>query len=536
MASAADSTPRTPAVSAPLRNSSRAASAARALRVYFAADGALPLKMALAVVAVFIPVVLISFASPDDSSFLWMAVSGEPSPQFGESIIQQHGAGGRVVNGVLSEIAFRAAGSIDHLRYLRLISVVGIAGLALVLHAAMVRAAIRPGMAALVAVLICSMPPLQVYATWTLLFAAPYAAVLAGAASMVTARVAGRHPRDAAAPLSIAVALLLTSLFIYQPPAMFFWVFLAIALVGAVGNLEHVLRIVAAHFAVAAVALALAYVSLKLTILYLGEDTPGAARSELSYDVVGRLRWFGEQPLYQALNLFDLTPTQWGAALTAVVAAGGMLIWLVLRARQPLVYVAIGIALVPLCYLPNLVIKDTWPPFRTQAALSALIALYVALGALGAWTVANDWLRPRLNRGEYRLTRVAAWLAAVGVIAASCVLAASNVTNLAARPLNTELRMLRGQVRALPPEVPRVTFVFTDWYGGMTDFVAYDELGLPFAARPWAAGPTIQLILREEGRLTSTYRGPAIDYYKSGSTQFPPNQPVLDLRGLRNLR
>lgn len=81
----------------------------------------------------------------------------------------------------------------------------------------------------------------------------------------------------------------------------------------------------------------------------------------------------------------------------------------------------------------------------------------------------------------------------------------------------------------------RVSVVFTEWYGGMVDPV-YDELGLPFSARPWAPGPAVQLILREEGRLTSTYRGPAIDYYRAGTTRFPAGQPVLDLRQTRRLR
>ena len=507
-----------------------------ALPAYLGEAGVDPIAIAVTLLGVLLPTVIVPYAYSDDYSQLWMAVSGEPSPRFGDSIMQMSAVNGRPLTGLLAASFFDAAGTIEHLRYIRLFGLLGVIAIALFVHWALVRSAIKPLPAALIAVLICTMPAFQIYAGWTVLFTAPYAALFAGGASVLAASVADRPWQLASRRIAAAVALLLAALFVYQPAAMCFWVFLAIALVGTVYDTRRTLRLVRVHLVVAGAALALAFIELKLTLLYIGTDNPGAARSALSYDVIGRLRWFIEQPLYQSLNLFDLTPSHRMAAVVGVVGLGGMALWLRGRTPRPWLNMIIAVALVPLCYLPNLVITEEWPPFRTQAALSALVALYLGLGAIGIWLWLAEWARPRLRSEIIRGARRLAWLAAVVVVGTSCLVAATNITRLVAQPQMTELRMLRAQVLALPPDVPRVVFVETDLFGGMTDTIAYDEFGIPLAARPWTMGPAVSLILHDAGRLSSAYGGPVMDYYLSGSVEFPPGEPVLDLRGLRSLR
>ncbi|HRC63175.1 MAG TPA: hypothetical protein PLX85_08150 [Dehalococcoidia bacterium] len=521
---------------APTPRAAARSGAGLGLRTYLTGSGVWPLAVALSVVAVLLPVALTEFAVADDAAMLWMAVSGESTAQFGDSVIAQNAVGGRPLAGLLVQVVFHVAGTIDHLRYVRALSVASVALFALLLHWNLMRAGLDRVVAVLIAVLVCSMPGFLVFASWGVLIAAPLAAIAAGVASMVTVRGVDRGIGLRSWEYPTAAGLVLAGTWLYQPPAMFYWVFLAIAIVGALDDPVRAWRLAWTHLLVGAVGLAVSFASVKAFVWYFGSDTPGATRSGLSHDVPGRLRWFGEEPLYHALNLFDLTPTQWEAAIVVAVAAAGMLLWLFTSVRRPWLYAGIAIALVPLSHLPNLVVTDPWSPLRTQTALAGLLALYLSLGAIGLWLVADRATGLRLNEDERRLWRILPRGVAVAVVAVSCVVGTSNVSNLNARPLNTELRMLRGQVRGLAPETPRLTFVFTDWYGGMTDFVAYDELGLPFGARPWAPGPMIDLLLDEEGRLTSGYRGPDIDYYMSGSTRFPPGQPVIDLRGIRALR
>ena len=97
------------------------------------------------------------------------------------------------------------------------------------------------------------MPPFQLYASWTVSFSVPWAALLAGYASLLA--VAGMDaPRQLFDRFAWATALLVAACLIYQPAAMFFWVFLAVALVGSVTDSGRVLRLAKAHFAVAALA------------------------------------------------------------------------------------------------------------------------------------------------------------------------------------------------------------------------------------------------------------------------------------------
>jgi hypothetical protein len=334
-----------------------------------------------------------------------------------------------------------------------------------------------------------------------------------------------------------ATAMLLAALLIYQPPAMFFWVFLAIALVGARLESGRALRITRTHFGVAGVALALAFLVAKLAGHFLGRTSTAGGRLHLTHDVLGKAQWFFKHPLYQSLNLFDLTPSRWLATLVACLAIVGVLVWLLRRAARPILYIVVAAILIPLSYLPNLVVQDMWPPFRTQVSLSSLIALYVSLGALGIWLTLRDWLRPRVGGQALRAVDGAALAFSVAFVGLSVFFAAKNVRTLIVDPQRTELRALRSQVAALPPGVPRVAFAESEWSGASTSLypTGYDEIGFASSVRPWVLEPWLDLILREEGRLTPTGPRPAVDIYPSDAT-LPQDEPALDLRGLQPLR
>jgi len=282
--------------------------------------------------------------------------------------------------------------------------------------------------------------------------------------------------------------------------------------------------------------MALAFLAAKLAIHFLGDANIGGDRITLTHDVAGKARWFFEQPLYRSLNLTDPTPSRRLAVILALVAAGGILLWLLQRSSRPLLYVVIGVILIPLSYLPNLVVQDMWPPIRTQVAVSSLIALYVCLGVLGLWVTLRDYLRPRVSGRTLKAIEHTALALSVAFVGVSAFSAARSVTTLIVEPQMTELRLLRSQVAALPVDVPRVAFVLTDWNGGMTDLVVYDEFGLASSVRPWVLEPSVYLLLREEKRLAPPGLRPALDAYLPGSTVFPDGEPVIDLRVLRQLR
>jgi hypothetical protein len=510
-------------------------SPALSLRAYASGSGATLLAITLAVFGMYSSTVIVPYAFSDDYPILSMAVGQGPNPWFGRTILDAFTVNGRPLAGVLDTFFFRAAGSIDNLRFIRLVAVVGIVALALLLHWALMRSGIRRTPAALIVVLMCSVPAFQVYASWTVLFVAPYAALLGGGASVLVASTADAHWTLVADRIVGATAMLLAALLIYQPPAMFFWVFLAIALIGVRGH-GRALRLVRAHVVVAVAALAIAFGLLKLGVHLVGKTAPNATRNGLTHDVAGKVHWFFEQPLYRSLNLFELTPSRWLATVVAAVAAGGIVLLLHHRAVRPLLYLGIAAVLIPLSFLPNLVVAENSVTYRPEVSISSLMALYAGLGALGLWLSVREWLRPRVSNQALMAAGGLALALSVAFVATSAFVAARNVTTLFVEPQTTELRIIRSQVAALPTGARRIAFVQPSHFGGMTKLVLGDEFGLPSSTQPWTPETSVLLILREEGRLGPSDPHPTIDLLSPDTTTYPENEPVVDVRELYRFR
>jgi hypothetical protein len=502
---------------------------------YLARVGATPLAVALTVFGIFLPVVIVPYAFSDDYPLLWMANGGGPSVQFGKTIIDAGAINGRPIAGLLTQLFFGAANTIDNLRFVRLVAVIGIAAVALLLHWTLVRSGVRPVLAALIAIFVCSMPPFQVWASWTLLFSVPFGALLAGGASRLTVAALDGPRALLADRLVAATAMLVAALLTYQPAAMFFWVFFAAALIGAATERKRSVRLVYGHFGVAAVSLAIAYVVIKVSVRILGSNATGAARNTLVHDVGGKIHWFFQLPLYQALNLFDLTPSRRLASVVAVVAVAGILL-LLRRCARPFLFAAVGIALIPLTFLPNLLVEEDSPTFRVQVALTGLIALYACLGAIGIWLEARDWLQPHISREGLVTVQRGALAFATAVVALSGFFAYRNVLTLFAEPQMTELRLLRSQVAALPPGVSRVAFVQTGYSQGLTKLALVGEFGVPTTTQLFNLEPSVLLLLHEQGRLPTNGLRPTVDILPPDTTTLPKNEPVVDLRGMRLLR
>jgi hypothetical protein len=508
---------------------------ALSLREYLSSSGALLLVIAVTVFGIFLPALIVPYAFSDDYPILSIADGLGSSPWFGNSVVDTVAASGRPFAGLLDHLFFSTAGTIDNLRFVRLFAVVGIVALAFLLHWALVRSGIKPTVAALISVLVCSMPAFQVYGSWAVLFNVPYAAILGGGASLLA--VAGVDaPRDLVADrLAGAAAMLVAALLIYQSAAMFFWIFLAVALVGAADDSRRALRLVGTHFGIAVVAFGLAFLVVKLALHVVGNAAPNTARTALTHDVIGKVRWFFHGPLYGSLSLLDLTPSAWLAAPVATIAIGGILLLLRHQGVRSLPYVVMAALLIPLSFLPNLVVAENSPTYRVQVSLTSLIALYFCLGALGVWLTLRDWLRPRVSGRTLIAANGLAVTTAVAFVAASAFVAGKNVTSLFVVPQSTELRMIRGQVALLPDGIQRLAFVQTGNDQGMSKFVSVDEFGVPSSARPWSLQPSVLLILREEGRLPHGAR-PTVDALPPWTSTYPKSEPVLDVRGLQQLR
>ena len=265
----------------------------------------------------------------------------------------------------------------------------------------------------------------------------------------------------------------------------------------------------------------------------MGQDALGASRGTLTHDVAGKAEWFWNWALYGALNLFDVTWSAWLAALVAAVSAGGIVLWLLRRASRPLLYIALGLILLPLTVLPNLVVEETYQfeAYRTLISLSALIALYFGLGALALWVMFREWLEGRVSGRALLVSERVATGLAIAFVATGIVTANRNVDTLIAEPQLRELRLLRGQVAAMPDPVQNVAFVLSSPENERVPGTPLsDEFGYPSTSPWYPAEPLVLLLLREQGRLASPH--PSVSVLPWYTTTTPEGAGVVNLNGL----
>lgn len=499
------------------------------VRARLSSADAIRAAVAGSVLAVFLPVVTHVYAFTDDYPILFIAQHKGSTIWFGDSVVGTVSASGRPLAGLADQILFSAAGTIENLRFIRFIGVLGIIALALLLHWALVRSRVSAGLAAVIAVLICSLPAFMILSAWTVIFNAPYAALLAGGASLMATR-ALEPPRALTLDrVAGATALLIAAMLIYQPAAMFYWVFLAIAVVGTVPDSRRALRLAGTQGAIAVLGFGLAFVVRKVAVHLADKTAPNASGDVIAHHPIAKLDWFIHSPLYWSANLFDLSPTVWLAALVATIATIGLVLGLVLRRAPVIPYAAIGVALLPLCLLPNLAVIGESTTYRMQVALSALIALYLALGATSIWIALTPLLSGGLQPSAVLWVKRLGLAGAVAFVAVAGVATSRNLRHMIVDPQTAEYRAIRNQVAALPTGVTRVGYVTIGWNQGFQSRYITDEF-IPSSSQPWVGQPAVILTLEDEGKLPSGQPAPIVDQLPYYTTGFPKTEPFIDLR------
>ncbi|MGH7845186.1 MAG: hypothetical protein ACREQW_08460, partial [Candidatus Binatia bacterium] len=143
--------------------------------------------------------------------------------------------------------------------------------------------------------------------------------------------------------------------------------------------------------------------------------------------------------------------------------------------------------IVPLSYLPNLLVEENWPAYRTLPALAAIIVIYSFFALSGYLKLLN------------RFTAVPP---AAGVLALPtllcCFLAASNVRAYFSLPYSIEYQWMRSQLLSEELATARRIYVIgATWRDSIAPGVRYDEFGLPFSAQSYALKPAVYVLLRE---------------------------------------
>jgi hypothetical protein len=466
----------------------------------------------------YIAALVTPYALADDYTNLVAVQSGAKWPR------DLRVAGGRPVHALLNDLFFRCTPDIGGLRYVRLVAVIIVALLALCLYQAMLSTGWDWRHSVMMSLIAVTLPPFQVYASWAETASYPLAAVTAAAAfyaAEVSLRARGTGQKWGLGTGS--VLLMLLALTNFQPGAMCFWVFGAIVIFEPGATTAFALRRLLWYGGIVTAAVVLGFCVYKLGMAEYG-SLQISARTHLTSNAAGKALWFVQSPLTDALNLVWISPNPWVAVGVATFVSGGMLLYFEGSVGERLCKYFIALSLLPLSYLPNLVIAEDWASYRTQIALTPMILLYSFFALYGCTKVLHN------NIADQALISILSLFAVI-----SGLFAAYNVQTYFAIPLSVELRLMRNQIRTGNLAQARSIYVIgSTWRDSIAPAVRYEEFGLPFSAQPWSPGPAVYLALRDLDPARSSI--PIEVAPICGPIKPPPDALVVDMRKLRDFR
>jgi hypothetical protein len=389
-----------------------------------------------------IPALTSQYGFSDDYSFLGYEQST------GELLREVAGGHQRPLAGLLCVIGRELVGSIDGLGWVRLVGLGGAIALALATAAAARSAGFSERFALTLALGVGLLPSVQLYAAWATL--APCGWV--SAASML----ASQQLVGTGASLSLARrvrvgALLLVSALTYQPAVGFFIVGLVLALLSPRPRHEPRL-LLERHLSALAIAVSGVFVWIVVARITINDGY----RTTLAQRPGEKLSWFSTEVLNNAANTFDITPSHLVevvvmAMIAAVIVVVARRQWRNIGRKQGILVAGVLVLVLPITYTPNLIVDETWAAYRTLAALSALVIVFLLVAAREVTQlIASRVARPRTRR---RLDTAWSLAIAVGIVAVGGVVATTMHRELV-RPQTKELAAFRAALRATYADSP----------------------------------------------------------------------------------
>ena len=445
---------------------------------------------------------------------------------------------GRLLQAGVIDLAFSLIGSLNDLVWLRLLGVVTLAALAWMLYGALVRAGWEPRWAFPLPLIICTLPSLQIYPAWALASLELLAVIPAGCGALLVERACevaatpgGTRNRwwKVGGLAAAATLMLLCSLMLHQAEAMVYWVFAGIALLARRHTTGDLLRRFLSYLGVATVAMGAEYLVVKYSYTLLFHQPNPEARTKLASlaEVQHSVVLFFTQPVAQSLTFYHIQPEPWNALAAGAIAVFivcGFILYVGESLARVLVKLALAFTLLPLAYIPNLLVASWWPAYRTQSALGGLLALYLACAVRG-------YLGERRAARIRALAPMSLWaFAGLGMICA-----AVTVTNGMALPSYIELHVAIAQVerqRAELASASQVYFIQNDPSDAVTSAVLYDEYGDPSADTwKWWTPPAISY--QAISAVDPMYANLPVVIAHANQAP-PPGSVVVDMRQLRS--
>jgi hypothetical protein len=307
-----------------------------------------------------------------------------------------------------------------------------------------------------------------------------------------------------------AVIILTAALATYQPAAMMFWLSAGIAWLA--GQERYEPRDIIRAGAVTGTALIAEYALAKGLPFLLYGDHNRFPRTELVTDIPQKIFWFFSEPLPSALNLPLIGPRTWIAWVIVMFIVSGLWAYFPGLPSSRLPRMGVAAILLPLAYLPNLLVAMNGSSYRSQVALTSLVLLYAVIALIG-------WLRWIRWQRLLPVFSVAALITCAG-------LATRNLMLEFVLPQMLEYRIVGHAVReGRLEEAKHIYLVLARGSDTLAPIVRYDEFGLPSSSQPWAPRAMAWLILHAA-------HSPSADKISSisavGVGPAPPGSTVID--------
>ena len=335
----------------------------------------------LMLILCYLPAVTSSFGYADDFPQLAESTNGVKWVQDAWT------KAGRPIGGLLTEFSFRVARTIPGLALLRGLGLVLMLIIAAMMYVELKRCFKLPIRAALGAVFICSLPPFQVYVGWASMWLYLIPPVLTYLAYWLLVRAEGASIRLQVLFSVVSAVIVLVSLNIYPPSTMFLWFWFGVGVFAPEIGIRRILL----RFMRVLVACGFGCVSYYVIYKLLGYSDP---RSQLSMEFGKKMRWFVIDVLGTASHLqwFDSRTIWVPVAAWTIILVGFLVVCRSSRTRW-IGGIVLSVALLPLCYLPILVVQEFEVSFRSQIALASFIGFLVCFGATNIVRAASRWQR-----------------------------------------------------------------------------------------------------------------------------------------------
>jgi hypothetical protein len=298
--------------------------------------------------------------------------------------------------------------SFEAVNTIRIIGMIGIGLLAWVLFLIFKANRLRTNHAFFLSILICTLPPIQVFIGRLILIAFIYSALLAALAFFILFKTVSKQNEikrtHVMLAISTSIAMFIASLCIYQPTATIYWALGIIPVImmedkDFVKNWRKFLVIFSAGFA----SMVIYYGVIKIYNSILNIQLMD--RGSLVYrpaDVYHKLIWFIKYPLYFASNLWNIVHTKDVALLVCIVIIMGILFSLGRTVKKiiaekkelnllliPLFRFLVVLVLIPLSYVPSLVTKGLGETFPFMPHHRTLLGPDISVLLLLYWGIMN---------------------------------------------------------------------------------------------------------------------------------------------------